>query len=109
VKDRFARERVIHFQLQSADLPALREALDRMPKVTAEKLEKTQVSLRFDRFHITASEVASAVMRCGEVVDFRIDEPGIEHVIKQVYEGHISLDEQHAGKEAAAGAEAIRR
>lgn len=110
VKDRFARERVIHFQLQSADLPALREALDRMPKVTADKLDRQQVSLRFDRFHITASEVASAVMRCGEVIDFRIDEPGIEHVIKQVYEGHISLDEQqHADKLSAAGTEANRR
>ncbi|WP_127533250.1 ABC transporter ATP-binding protein [Paenibacillus kobensis] len=104
VKNRFARERVIHCQLQHADIPALHDTFDRMPGVAVESLDAACVSLRFDRFKATASEVISAVMLHGEVADFRIDEPGIEHVIKQVYERQLDLEDGHAL--AAAGTEA---
>ncbi|MGM0880154.1 MAG: ABC transporter ATP-binding protein [Bacillota bacterium] len=91
VKDRFARERVIHFQVEADSCGAAAASLTRMNGVVIEKAEQTSLSVRFDRFRITASEVVAAVMTHGEVADFRIDEPGIEHVIKQVYEGQLDL------------------
>jgi ABC-2 type transport system ATP-binding protein len=93
VKDRFARERVIHFQVTAADLTGLAGTLERMPGVIMESMTEQALSVRFNRLRISASEVVTAVMRFGEVVDFRIDEPGIEHVIKQVYDGRLNLSE----------------
>jgi ABC-type uncharacterized transport system ATPase subunit len=34
--------------------------------------------------------VATAVMALGEVRDFRIDEPGIEDVVRKVYAGALA-------------------
>jgi ABC-2 type transport system ATP-binding protein len=59
-----------------------------------------RLSVRFDRFLLTAGEIAAAVMSQVEVVDFRIDEPEVEDLIRKVYLGQLSLDSGGAATEA---------
>ncbi|NOU95821.1 ATP-binding cassette domain-containing protein [Paenibacillus sp. LMG 31456] len=90
VKDAFARERTIHFQL-SEPLTGIGPALTDWTGAFVEQKDGQHIAIRFDRFEVSASEVVSRVMRLGEVIDFRIDEPKIEHVIRRVYEGELVL------------------
>jgi ABC-2 type transport system ATP-binding protein len=89
LKDNYARDRVIHFQLARppesmapicAGLPACETTTDGL-----------RLSVRFDRFRFAAGEIAAAVMPHVEVVDFRIDEPEVEDLIRKVYLGQLSL------------------
>lgn len=90
IKDIFARERTIHFQMENP-LPQLAEIIEDLPGVILENIQKHAFSVRFDRFIITAGEVAGHIMKYGNVIDFRIDEPKIDHVIRKVYDGELEL------------------
>lgn len=93
VKDMFARDRTIHMALSSpiaepdilfADMPGVSiEAGAGQPR------DALALSIRFDRFQCTASEIVKRVMNQGEVIDFRIDEPSLEYIIRSVYEGKM--------------------
>jgi ABC-2 type transport system ATP-binding protein len=91
VKDIFARERTIHFQMENP-LPQLAEIIEALPGVILENIEKHAFSVRFDRFIIAAGEVAGHIMKYGNVIDFRIDEPKIDQVIRKVYAGELQLN-----------------
>jgi len=103
LKDNYARDRVIHFQLARppesmapicAGLPACETTTDGL-----------RLSVRFDRFKFAAGEIAAAVMPHVEVVDFRIDEPEVEDLIRKVYLGQLSLStSESAETRALAGA-----
>jgi ABC-2 type transport system ATP-binding protein len=90
VKDAFVRERTIHFQMKSS-IQSLSKIIKVLPGITLENHTGQQFAIRFDRFDISAGEIASHVMKYGEVVDFRIDEPNIEQVIRKVYDGKLDL------------------
>ena len=102
LKDTYARDRVIHFQLARppesmaaicAGLPACELTNDGL-----------RLSVRFDRFKYAAGEIAAAVMPYVEVIDFRIDEPEVEDLIRKVYLGQLTLGRDP--KPAAVAAEA---
>ena len=105
LKDTFARDRVIHFQiargaeLLPALLPSVRAAL---PDSTVEAGDDGSLSVRFDRFAFAAGEIAAAVMSRAEVEDFRIDEPAVEDLIKRVYLGQLTLADRPGSKAAPA-------
>jgi ABC-2 type transport system ATP-binding protein len=61
------------------------------------------LSVRFDRFEFAAGEIAAAVMKHVEVVDFRIDEPEVEDLIRRVYLGQLNLDAPASTATAASG------
>ena len=95
LKDTYARDRVIHFQLARppdsiepicAGLPAC--------ELTADGL---RLSVRFDQFDYAAGEIAAAVMPHVEVVDFHIDEPEVEDLIRKVYLGQLTLEAPGSG------------
>lgn len=90
VKDRFAKERTIHFQVREP-IASLSSIFQEMPGLAIETENGPQFSVRFDRFQIPAGEVLSQVMKYAEVIDFRIDEPQIEQVIRKVYDGELDL------------------
>ena len=46
-------------------------------------------TLRFDRFRHSAGALTREVMKHAAVVDFHIEEPSIEDVIRQVYSGAL--------------------
>jgi ABC-2 type transport system ATP-binding protein len=50
-----------------------------------------QLVVRFDRFDTNAGDVVGAVLATAELVDFHIDEPAIEDVIRKVYAGRLDL------------------
>jgi ABC-2 type transport system ATP-binding protein len=92
VKDRFARERILHVETEQAvPLDALRESLPGA-EITAGDTP-VQFSVRFDRFTMTAGQAVTGLARLADLVDFRVDEPSIEDVIRRVYSGELVLDE----------------
>lgn len=96
VTETFARERVLHFQLRTP-CPAAEQALQRIPNVTVSGQSDTELSVRFDRAFISARDITSAIMQIADISDFRIDEPSIDHVIKQVYDGTLNLAVREEG------------
>jgi ABC-2 type transport system ATP-binding protein len=90
VKDTFARDRTMHFQVRQPT-PALPQALAAQPGLTLEQTDALQFAIRFDRFAIQAGDVIALVMRQSEIVDLRIDEPAIEEIIRRVYDGTLTL------------------
>jgi ABC-2 type transport system ATP-binding protein len=103
LKDNYARDRVIHFQLARPP-----ESMDRIcAGLPACELSKDglRLSVRFDRFEHAAGEIAGAVMPLVEVVDFRIDEPEVEDLIRRVYLGQLTVEtpREAAQRVAAAG------
>jgi ABC-2 type transport system ATP-binding protein len=92
VKDRFARERTIHFQLKSP-VQASAAWNGAFPDIEFSQASPLEWNVRFDRFKITAAEIVTHALKSAEIIDFRMDEPDIEHVIKQVYEGRLNLNQ----------------
>lgn len=92
VKSRFARNRVIFFQV-GAPLPELYQQLSQTAGMKLDLQSDQEFSVSFDRYEYTASEVVSRVMRHGEVIDFRMEDANIEQVIKAVYDGNLNLNE----------------
>ncbi|MGI5238237.1 ABC transporter ATP-binding protein [Dactylosporangium sp. CA-139066] len=91
VKDAFARERILNIETESAvPLDRLREAL---PGAAVEPGEDpTRFAVRFDRFAMTAGQAVTALAPLTNLVDFHVDEPSIEDVIRRVYSGELELD-----------------
>jgi len=90
LKDNYARDRVIHFQLARPPV-SMDQICAGLPTCDLES-DGLALSVRFDRFKFAAGEIAAAVMNHVEVVDFKIDEPEVEDLIRKVYLGQLSLD-----------------
>ena len=82
IKERFGTHRIITFDTADA-IGALT-----MPEA-AELIEQAERSftVRFDRARTSASRVAAALMNQLEVSDFRIAEPDLAGIIRQIYSG----------------------
>ncbi|WP_238010102.1 ATP-binding cassette domain-containing protein [Dactylosporangium sp. AC04546] len=91
VKDAFARERILNLETETAvPLDKLRAAL---PGAQVEAGETPlQFAVRFDRFAMTAGQAVTALTPLTNLVDFHVDEPSIEDVIRRVYSGELQLD-----------------
>ncbi len=103
LKDNYARDRVIHFQL--ARKPAsLAAVCDGLPDSELSD-DGLRLSVRFDRFEHAAGEIATVVMARAEVVDFRIDEPEVEDLIRRVYLGQLTVETPSEAADRLAAAE----
>jgi viologen exporter family transport system ATP-binding protein len=92
LKDRYARDRLLHLETATpVCLGSLRAAL---PEVTiTEGDTPLRCSVRFDRFAMTAGTVVAALTPLAELVDFRVDEPAIEDIIRRVYSGELRVSQ----------------
>jgi ABC-2 type transport system ATP-binding protein len=90
LKDNYARDRVIHFEL--ARPPVSMDPICAGLPACDLRSDGLGISVRFDRFEFAAGEIAAAVMKHVEVIDFRIDEPEVEDLIRKVYLGQLTLD-----------------
>lgn len=91
MKDAFATEKTVHFKVKQP-IMSLQEMIRPMDGVVLDNNDGLQFSIRFNRFKITSGDIISTIVKVGEVVDIQIDEPKIEHVIRQVYNGELSLN-----------------
>ncbi len=92
IKDRFGRERVIHLILHEAHPGAAAVAADALrdlPGIGIGQPEAHRLSIQFDSAHITAGIIAGRLMGVLPVNDLRLDEPSIERIIRQLYEGEL--------------------
>ena len=90
VKDTFARDRTIRFAMRAPVASAL--VARQLPAATVTGGDTDRdLSVRFDRFAMSAGDVLSAVLALGDVADIEIDEPAIEDVIRKVYSGELQL------------------
>lgn len=96
VKDSFARERTFHVQMKE-EAPQLAQFIRQHPEIMLEEQQGRHLSIRFDRLRFTAGEILAIVMQHGEIIDFRIDEPRIEQVIRKLYDGELELNQQLMG------------
>lgn len=99
VTDAFAKERKIYFQVSEA-VPSLLESLKKLPDVALELQEETKFSVAFNRFQHSAGQIAVHVMERAEVVDFRIDEPSIDHIIRKLYDGELQFESDQGAEDA---------
>ncbi|MEK4513958.1 ATP-binding cassette domain-containing protein [Paenibacillus sp. FSL H8-0122] len=81
-KDTFARKRVIHIKLKdSVDINVISKELSHFDPGC---IDERQISLTFDRFEHTAGSIVNMVMNFSAVVDFSIEEPGINQVVRNI-------------------------
>jgi ABC-2 type transport system ATP-binding protein len=90
VKDMFARERILNVETETAvPVETVRTAL---PGATVTPGETPlHFSVRFDRFTMTAGQAVTALAPLTNLVDFNVDEPSIEDVIRRMYSGELQL------------------
>ncbi|KAB8158817.1 ATP-binding cassette domain-containing protein [Streptomyces sp. 3MP-14] len=96
-KDTFARERVLRVRTERpVDPDAVADAL---PRATVTRGDQPEwLTVRFDRAALTAGEVVGVLSRLAEVIDFEVDEPGIEDVIRRMYSGELRPAGTGAGR-----------
>lgn len=84
IRDRFGKYRIISFETNGlADTPALPTGAELID------CETGKLAVRFDRFALSASTVAAAVMQQADVIDFALTEPDLESIVKQIYRGAL--------------------
>jgi ABC-2 type transport system ATP-binding protein len=86
--DTYAQERLLRIQV-AADVAV--ESLQQSLPGTTVTADDTRLgySIRFNRFTTTAGQVVSALAPLVDLVDFHVDEPNIEDVIRRVYSGEL--------------------
>jgi ABC-2 type transport system ATP-binding protein len=91
LKDEYARDRLLHVETATpVRLDTLRGSL---PGTTISPDENPlRFSVRFNRFALTAGQIVAALAPLAELIDFRVDEPSIEDVIRRVYTGELTVD-----------------
>ncbi len=88
--DLCVKTRTMHLRVSSGG-QALAEKLSGNPRLSVIAADNSGLSVEFDRFALSARDVVTLAIESGDVTDFRIDEPEIERVIKNVYEGKLDL------------------
>jgi ABC-2 type transport system ATP-binding protein len=94
VKAQFDRSRVVHFKLREAVANAesiSQTALSEVAPNATLTAQDYDVSVTFDPSQATAASVVSKVMAVLPVDDLKIEEPGIESIIRQLYEGKLKF------------------
>ncbi len=97
--DRCVRSRTMHIRLDS-DVADFARKLGKQRDLEIVASGEREISIEFDRFALSAKDVISLAIASGEVIDFRIDEPNIERVIKNVYEGKLELSDAKPSADA---------
>ncbi len=89
--DRTVKNRRMRIRLASGG-GKLGESLGSAEGMAIAEANEAEVVVDFDRFRLSAKDVISAAMARAEVLDFQLEEPDIEGVIKGVYDGRLDLE-----------------
>ncbi|GGG26043.1 ABC transporter ATP-binding protein [Paenibacillus abyssi] len=93
ITDAFAQERTLHFQVREP-VSSISGIIANLPGVTADQVNELSFSVKFNRFQYSAGEIASKIITSADVIDFRIDEPSIDQIIRKLYNGELILQEE---------------
>ena len=91
--DRYVKERIIRVTA-GAKIDRSGAARELPAGVEIAGADEREMTIRFDRFKYTARNVLEIIMKTVDVVDFQLEEPDIERVVKNVYEGRLELDDE---------------
>ena len=92
VRDRFARERVLRFVVRQPGTPDAARLVAGCGPVRA-AWEGDALVIAFDRLAVDAPAVTARMLQALDVVDFHMEETGIEDVVRRVYERQLDLGE----------------
>jgi ABC-2 type transport system ATP-binding protein len=91
--DKYVKERSIRITTSAKiDQAGAVKSLPAGVEITA--ANDWEMTIVFDRFQFTAKSVLEVIMKTVEVVDFQLEEPDIERVVKNVYEGRLELTDE---------------
>lgn len=96
IKERFGQKRVVHLVLPEASpqtLEIVRQALSELAETLCSQPEPHRVLVEFDSTQVTAGTIISQLLSRLPVNDLRIEEPSIESIIRELYEGKLQLAE----------------
>jgi ABC-2 type transport system ATP-binding protein len=96
IQRRFGYGRVIHLILseeQSQTLELAADALSDFPAISISRPEPYKLSVQFNANQVTASTLVARLLAVLPVKDLSIEEPGIEGIIRQLYEGTLQFAE----------------
>lgn len=88
--DQYVKDRSIHITA-SARIERQVAAQGLPDGIRVARVEEREATLVFDRFKYTARNVLEIVMQTVDVQDFRLGEPDIEQVVRNVYEGRLEM------------------
>ena len=95
VKNRFDRSRVASFKLRET----VTDGTARLQKALADIAPQATITVNdydavvtFDPVQVSSATVVAQVMAVLPVEDLKIEEPGIENIIRQLYDGTLRLD-----------------
>ena len=93
LKDKFAQERVL--RLETVE-PLAPESVPDLPAGArlSEGDHPRAVLVRFNRFAATAAQIVASVGQAAEISDFQVQEPSIDDVIRQVYDGGLQVEQE---------------
>jgi ABC-2 type transport system ATP-binding protein len=91
--DKYVKERSIRITANTK-IDAAGTARAMPAGVEIAKSSDRELTIVFDRFKYTAKSVLEVVMKSVDVVDFQLDEPDIERVVKNVYEGRLEISDE---------------
>lgn len=90
--DKYIKERRIRLTA-SAKIDEANVARNMPSGVSVAISNDREITIIFDRFKYTARSVLEIIMKTIDVVDFQLEEPDIERVVKNVYEGRLELSD----------------
>ncbi|MBN1438438.1 MAG: ATP-binding cassette domain-containing protein [Anaerolineales bacterium] len=96
IRDWYGGERVAVFILSEDSPRSLEAARAALPELTPESVCSPgpfTLSVKFLEHQITAAALVARVMGILPVVDLRLEEPDIESIIRQMYEGTLDIRE----------------
>jgi ABC-2 type transport system ATP-binding protein len=96
IRKRFGGKRVMHLLLHDATPAAAETARSALPELDSgciQQPEPHHLAIQFDAVYLTAGAIAGRLLAALPVDDMRIEEPSIESIIRQLYEGTLQFEE----------------
>jgi ABC-2 type transport system ATP-binding protein len=93
IKARFGGTRLLHLFLGEAAPHALLTAQAELPELLAESVQQPtphQLTVRFADSCLSAAAIAGRLLACLPIHDLRIEEPSVESIVRQLYEGQLA-------------------
>lgn len=94
ILDTYGRFRKIHVRTEDfVDISKLYNQINGS-NISIEGTSDREFSISFDSTKISMKEVLDGTMRVVDIIDMQTEQTGIEHILKQVYEGTLNLGKE---------------